>query len=403
MTNQSFIRNMNERRILTLLHREGCLSRAEIARRLSLTRSAVTYLVERLIADDLIDAAPAGPTGREPRDVGRPGVAVALRPTGNYFLGVEIGVRVIRFALVDMTVQPVKTRTIDLQSAPGLEDAIRSIRDFLEECEADSSYRGKVRAIGVTVPGLVRSDGFVLHLPILGWRNVSFLDAARQSFPIPVSIENNANAAAFGDVYRHPNRSDNLILFLKLGNGCGGAAIVNGRLLRGTSGVATEFGHMRVADDGPRCHCGQTGCLETRVNLDALSRYLAEEGASADGNPETVASAAREGEAATLAALRRFESYLAIGMINLTNIFNPSDIVLGGALRPVLELSLGRLRRAVADGVVAGIAPPAITLSSDDAFECAIGAAAIAHHEQFDSTAISMTGASVSATGAVLR
>ena len=102
---------------------------------------------------------------------------------------------------------------------------------------------------------------------------------------IPVSIENNTNAAAFGEVYRHPKLSDDLILFLKLGNGCGGAAIINGRLLRGTSGVATEFGHMRVAKDGPRCHCGQTGCLETHVNLAALARYLAEEGAAVAADP----------------------------------------------------------------------------------------------------------------------
>ncbi len=150
-------------------------------------------------------------------------------------------------------------------------------------------------------------------------------------------------------MYRHPKLSDDLILFLKLGNGCGGAAIINGRLLRGTSGVATEFGHMRVADDGPHCHCGQTGCLETHVNLAALARYLAEEGADVAADPELVAQAVRNGQAPAVAAVRRLEAYLAIGMVNLANIFNPSDIVLGGAMRPVLELCLDRLRQAVAE------------------------------------------------------
>ena len=393
MTNQSFIRNMNERRILTLLHREGTLSRAKIARRLSLTRSAVTYLVDGLLATSLVSEAPASATEPETRDVGRPGVALSLNPTGNYFLGVEIGVQVMRFALVDMTVQLVKTDAVELKAPPRLQDAIRSIQDFLNECEEDRRYHGRVRAIGVTVPGLVRSDGFVLHLPILGWRDVNFLAAARRSFQIPVSIENNANAAAFGEVYRHPKLSDDLILFLKLGNGCGGAAVINGRLLRGTSGVAAEFGHMRVADDGPPCHCGQTGCLETHVNLAALARYLAEEGANVAADPELVAQAVRNGQAPAVAAVRRLEAYLAIGMINLANIFNPSDIILGGAMRPVLELCLDRLRQAVAERIVAGIKPPAIALSTDNMFECAIGAAAIAHHEQFDATAISLAGA----------
>ncbi len=390
MTNQSFIRNMNERRILTLLHREGNLSRAEIARGLSLTRSAVTYLVEGLLDANLVIETAATAASHESRDVGRPGVALSLKPDGNFFLGIEIGVGVLRFALVDMTLQPVKTRTVELDAPPSPEDAVRAVAAFRKECEADRRFRGRVRAIGVTVPGLVRSDGFVLHLPILGWRDVNFLALARKVVRVPVSIENNANAAAFGEVYRRPKLLDDLILFLKLGNGCGGAAIINGRLLRGTSGVATEFGHMRVADGGPRCHCGQTGCLETHVNLSALARYLTEEGAAVAPEPALLAKAVLGGDEKVSAALRKLETYLAIGMVNLTNIFNPSDIVLGGAMRPILALSLDRLREKVAAGIIAGTRPPAVSLSTDNHFECAIGAAAIAHHEQFDNSAISL-------------
>jgi N-acetylglucosamine repressor len=392
MTHQSFIRNMNERRILTLLRREGSLSRAEIARSLSLTRSAVTYLAEGLIGMKLVAEARVSTAEQPARDAGRPGVALSLNPTGNYFLGAEIGVRVMRLALVDMTMEPVKTRTVDLAKPPTPADAIRCIRKFLGECEADDRYQGRVRAVGVTVPGLVRSDGFVLHLPILGWRDVDFLGLARRSFGIPVSIENNTNAAAFGEVYRHPKLSHDLILYLKLGNGCGGAAIINGRLLRGTSGVATEFGHMRIAEGGPQCHCGQTGCLETHVNLTALARYLAEAGAAMSADPELVAQAVRDGHVRALAAVHKLEGFLATGMASLANIFNPSDIVLGGVMRPVLEPGLDRLRQAVAAGIVPGVTPPAVALSRGSLFECAVGAAAIAHHQQFDATAIALEG-----------
>jgi N-acetylglucosamine repressor len=392
MTNQSFIRNMNERRILTLLRREGSLSRAEIARRLSLTRSAVTYLAEELMAGNLVAEAAITATDQPARDAGRPGVALSLKASGNYFLGAEIGVNVMRFALVDMTIEPAKTKTTNLAKPPTPAQAIRSIGSFLDQCEADHRYRGRVRAVGVTVPGLVRSDGLVVHLPILGWRDVNFLGLARRSIRIPVSIENNTNAAAFGEVYRHPKLSDDLILFLKLGNGFGGAAIINGRLLRGTGGVATEFGHMRVGADGPRCHCGQVGCLETHVNLTALARYLAEEGAAVAPDPELVAQAVRHGHTPTIAAVRKLETHLASGMVSLVNIFNPSDIVLGGMMRPVLELGLDRLRQAVAAGIVPGMTLPAIALSRGNLFECAVGAAAIAHHQQFDATAIALEG-----------
>ena len=394
MTNQIFIRNMNERRVLTLLRREGSLSRAEIARRLSLTRSGVTYLVDALLAQNLVNEAAAISSSVPSHDLGRPGVALRLNPTGHYFLGAEIGVGVVRLALVDMTLEPVRTEAIDLPQSPDPQTAVQLIKTFLAGCESDKRYKGRIRAIGVTVPGLVRSDGFVLHLPILGWRNVNFLALAEQSFKIPVSIENNANAAAFGEVYCNPKRSHDLILFLKLGNGCGGAAIINGQLLRGTSGVATEFGHMRVSDHGPTCHCGQTGCLETHVNHAALSRYLNEAGATIGSDPADVAGALAEGDPAVKAAVQRLETHLSTGMVNLSNIFNPSDIVLGGSLRPILSLCLENLRAAVVRGIVPGVQPPNINLSRISRYECAVGAAAITHHAQFDTTALSLAGAS---------
>jgi len=386
MTSQTFIRTMNERRILTLLRREGGLSRAEIARRLSLTRSAMTYLTDSLLTAKLVAEAP---DDKDVREAGRPSVTVSLNPTGNYFLGAEIGVTEMRFALADMTLAPVKTKTLAQRKPPSPAEAIRAIARFLKDCEAEKRFRGKIRAIGVTVPGLVRSDGFVLHLPILGWRDVNFPALAAKSFRIPVAIENNTNAVAFGEVYRHPKLSHDLVLFLKLGNGCGGAAIIDGTLLRGTSGVATEFGHMRVADDGPLCPCGQTGCLETFVNLAALKRYLGARGAV---DPAQVAAAIGAGDAKAIAAVNQLAKHLATGLVNLTNIFNPSDIVLGGALRPVLAHCLEQLGETVAARIVAGVQPPNLALSRDDAFECAIGAAAIAHHGQYDSSALSLTG-----------
>src|SRR5689334_7066138 len=130
MANQGFIRNMNQRRILTLLRREGDLSRAEIARRLALTRSAVTYLADGLLNERLV--AEAADDKEMPREAGRPGVMLSIDPTGNYFLGAEIGVTVMRFTLVDMTLKPVKTKTVSLRKPPSPTDAIRAIDAFLQ-------------------------------------------------------------------------------------------------------------------------------------------------------------------------------------------------------------------------------------------------------------------------------
>ena len=132
--------------------------------------------------------------------------------------------------------------------------------------------------------------------------------------------------------------------------------------------------------------------METHVNLTAMARYLAEEGAAVAPDPELVAQAVRDGHAPAIAAVRKLEAWLATGMVSLANIFNPSDVVLGGMMRPVIELGLDRLRQAVAAGIVPGVTLPAIALSRGNLFECAVGVAAIAHHQQFDATAIALEG-----------
>jgi predicted NBD/HSP70 family sugar kinase len=239
----------------------------------------------------------------------------------------------------------------------------------------------------MTVPGLVRSDGFVVHLPILGWKDVNVQALAESELHLPTVVENNANAAAFGEAYLHHSRPQGAVVYLKLGTGCGGAAIVNGRLVRGASGTAGEFGHLRVAASGPRCSCGQEGCLESWVNLAALARmYRPKRSPAVDGLslPMRVASKAAEGDSVAQAAIDSIADYLTIGLVSLTNIFNPRTIILGGGMRPVLASCLEVLRGRVSAGIVPGMHVPEIRLSTLGEMECAIGAATITHHRACD-------------------
>jgi N-acetylglucosamine repressor len=384
MANQAYIKDMNVRRVLTLLRLEGLLSRADIARRVALTKSTVTYIVDELISQGLVSETERSVSPSVTKELGRPGISVGLEATGGYFLGVEIGVSVLRFALLDLTLKAVHVKATKLAKPLTPQTVVNRIADHLASLRGTSLYADRIQAIGVTVPGLVRSDGFVLHLPILGWRDVNFLQLTATRLDLPVNIENNANAAAFGEVYCSPRHASGLSLYLKLGNGCGGAAIINGELLRGSSGSATEFGHMRVADNGPQCGCGRFGCLEPHVNLAGLSRYARECRFQGSDDPLSIATAAREGNRQARAAIDRLLHFLSIGLINLSNIFNPSDIVLGGALLPVLEFGLETLRMGLAEGIVEGMRVPSLELSKRGEYECAIGAAALAHQRAYD-------------------
>lgn len=388
MADQTLARFVNERRVLTQLRMHGAMPRAELARRLALTPATITNLVENLAGEGLVAErrAASGEVGR--RDVGRPGVDIALNPEGGYLLGAEIGVGLVRFALLDLALGVVASQTQRLATTAGPEAAVAAIAAYVEELERRRPVRGRLRSVGITVPGLVRSDGHVVHLPILGWKDVNLRALAEGVLSVPVFVENNAHAAAFGEVYTQPALSTDAIIYLKLGTGCGGAAIINGRLMRGAAGTGSEFGHVRIRASGPRCSCGQEGCLETFVNIAALERsYRPGEAFGTDGLsalPAIVADAATSGDHKACDAMDDLAGHLITGLTSLVNIFNPGTIVLGGPMRPVLAARLGMIAEAVAGAIVPGMQRPQIRLSTLGELECAVGAAAIAHHRAFD-------------------
>ena len=386
MANQTLVRHINERRLLSALRVSGPLPRAELARRLSLTRASVTGMVDDLTARNLVRELSLPPENPARRDVGRPGIDIALNPDGAHFLGVEIGVGVLRFALMDLAASVIDTHTVPLPSPVSPEIVVALIATRLAELRQSAAGPESIRAVGITVPGLVRSDGFVINLPILGWKQVHLGALLSARIDIPC----HANAAAFGHIYADPRAGDGVIVYLKIGTGCGGAVIIDNKLLRGSHGLGTEFGHLRIAGDGPLCSCGQRGCLETYVNLKALQRYVTSEDVDerrADpGLPADIAARARKGDAAAEQAIAVFAGYLTRGLIDIVNLFNPDEIVFGGTMLPILDPALALIRAPLAKAIVPGMPAPVLTVSRIGAFECAIGAAALAHHEEFDLT-----------------
>jgi predicted NBD/HSP70 family sugar kinase len=388
VADQTLARHVNEFRILSMLRTGGQATRADIARRLSLTPATITRLISSLNERGLVCEVDDLPRRSQPREPGRPGVSVAVNPEGAYFLGVEIGVGDLRLALIDLNATLVNAAEFRVAPDIAPNEAIRTIADHLVLLEHDIRFRGKIKGLGVTVPGLVTTEGHIVNLPILGWRDVNLLTLLKDAVDLPAYVENNANAAAFGSVYTEPSLASDCSVFLKLGTGCGGAAIINGRLLRGASGTAGEFGHMRIAEGGILCNCGQPGCLETFVNLRALARNYCGTDTLTEAEfaalPSIVATKAEAGDASARAALESLCRSLSLGIVSLVNIFNPTVVMLGGSLRPVLGLGLAGIRRQVAAAIVPGMTVPDIRMSAHGNLECAIGAATLAHHHAFD-------------------
>jgi predicted ArsR family transcriptional regulator len=180
MADQTLARYVNELSILTMLRTEGSASRAQIARRLSLTPGTITRVVSELARRGLVQEIP-GPIQAAVREPGRPAISLALNPTGAYFLGVEMGVGVMRYALLDLAASVVASTEVVVSRSITPKKAVRAIAEQVARYQDARRFAGKIQAAGVTVPGLVTSEGYIVHLPILGWKNVNLLAMLRDA------------------------------------------------------------------------------------------------------------------------------------------------------------------------------------------------------------------------------
>ncbi|MFN2511177.1 MAG: ROK family protein [Pyrinomonadaceae bacterium] len=209
---------------------------------------------------------------------------------------------------------------------------------------------GKISAISVAVPGTVNiEDGVVVKAP-----NVPCLDGFRlgpaleSELKWPAILENDANAAAIGEMWQGAGRGYSSIVCVTLGTGVGGGIILYGRLWRGADGSAAEIGHLGVDPfGGVPCGCGSRGCLEVYSSATAIVRMTREALASYpdsilqtsdDLTSKAVYEAGVKGDTLALEIFRRMGVYLGIGLASLVNLLNPEIIVIGGGLANGWEL-----------------------------------------------------------------
>ena len=217
--------------------------------------------------------------------------------------------------------------------------------------------------IGVAAAGILDTNrGIVTTSPNLpNWRNVPLRDVLADKLGVVTYIINDASAAALGEHRFGAGMGFNSIIYLTVSTGIGGGIIIDGELYVGADGCAGEVGHMTVEADGPRCHCGNFGCLEAlasgwAVAKAAIKRLNNGEKSSivelVDGRlenitAEAVAMAARRGDRLAADIVAEAAKYLGIGLANLVNIFNPELIVIGGGLSKMGDMLLKPARKVL--------------------------------------------------------
>ncbi|MEI6700732.1 MAG: ROK family protein [Actinomycetota bacterium] len=240
-------------------------------------------------------------------------------------------------------------------------------------------------ALGLGVPGMVDHAGTLVFAPNLHGAigaNIAHLVGERLN-RAEVGVDNDANCAAVAEHHFGAARGVDHALLVTLGTGIGGAAIINGQLLRGANGFAGEFGHLMVDPTGPECPCGGKGCLE-RYASGAGLRHLATEAAangklspSAAESPEALFSAAQRDESDARAVVDQFCWWLARGIANLCACFDPELVLLGGGVLEGHEIVLGPTAHYLATELEGGShrTPPRVDVMALGSDAGAVGAA----------------------------
>lgn len=270
-------------------------------------------------------------------------------------VGIDVGGTKIAGGVVDERGRILATARRE-SPATDTEAIERNIGDLVAELRADHA----VEAVGVGAAGFVDSArSTVMFAPNLAWRDEPLRADLEKLINLPVVIENDANAAAWGEFTFGAGEDVEDTLLVTVGTGVGGGIVLNGQLHRGAFGVAAEIGHMRVVPDGRICGCGNKGCWEQYASGTALvrdTREQAHEGSliarslvDRAGGVERIdgpliTEAAREGDSFAREQLAVLGRWLGEGIASLTAILDPAVVVIGGGVSEAGDLLLEPIR-----------------------------------------------------------
>ncbi len=324
--------------VFELVRAAGLIPRVQLAKDLGVSPASVTTISSELIETGLIEEVAS------PRDNdagrGRPAVALGVRAQAHRVAGMKLSDREHTAVIVDFAGKLIADDAIPRRPGPmSLAEILETIETLLARvCAKAGVDRADLSAVGIGLPGFVDcAEGMVFWSSILAERSVPIAAAATARLGLPVYVDNDANLVALAELWFGAGRSLSDFAVVTIEHGVGMGFVMNHRIYRGAQRVGMELGHMKVQLDGALCRCGQRGCLEAYVADYALAREAttALNWGHKESQPinvllESLYDHAKAGNATAKSIFRRAGRYLAVGLSNVVNLFDPSLIILSG-------------------------------------------------------------------------
>ena len=343
--NQEKQQKINRTLVLKLLRQEGLASRADIAKLSGLQRATITNIVKELMDLGIVveDGLLAGDKGRR---------SIGIRINGEKFgvVGVMVTREYFGVSLIGLSGEIHEIKYYKLEETDTVYDSIHRIKEAIHEI-MESKKNFTTLAVGVAVPGPYKRDGdeIVFVTNLVGWDGVTVSSILKEGFDIPVYIENDANAGALAQLWNYrKNLSSKEMAYIVAGQGIGCGSISNGYLLKGALGIAGEIGHITINYQGPRCECGNYGCLEMYCSLLVFKRNIrsrlekgevscVREAYEKKGylSIATLKAAVEKKDTVVIEEFDKICEYLSVGIINVINQLNPELVIIGDALAEI--------------------------------------------------------------------
>jgi predicted NBD/HSP70 family sugar kinase len=370
---RSTSREINRQIALNLVHEHQPISRADLARMMGIRRGMATGLVNELLDERLIYEGEAGESSR-----GRKPTLLYVRTHDRLAIAIDI-----RFSRTHIMLADFAGSEIAVEAFPTIYEPdalIEELRQRIDRLLHSHAVEGRIEGIGVVVPGMVdQRTGSVLNSPQLGWHDVRFRDGLAKATNQDVQIENAPIACALAQMWLGQRGGEGLsnFVYVTVSDGVGAGIVVDGRLMRGATWTAGEFGHIPLDANGPECLCGARGCWEALTsNLATLARYRGHEMSPDEAKailrerdltvPDLIRRA-RTGNAKAREAIIETGRYLGRGISVIVNTVNPQRIFVGGEITGAWDLIDRPIREAIAQRALseAAAATPIIPETSE--------------------------------------
>ncbi|BDG46523.1 glucokinase [Parageobacillus sp. KH3-4] len=298
-----------------------------------------------------------------------------------WLVGIDLGGTTIKMAFLTADGDIVHKWEIDTDLSNKGENIVKHIAQSLEDTlRRLGESKERLLAIGIGAPGSVHKETGMLYEAVnLGWKNYPLKERLERETSLPVAVDNDANIAALGEMWKGAGNGARDLICVTLGTGVGGGVIANGQIVHGVNGAGGEIGHMTmIPKGGAPCNCGKTGCLETIASARGIVR-IAKEKLSRWNKPtllrsETVTAkavfdAAKANDELALEVVDEVMFYLGLALANAANVSNPEKIVIGGGVSKAGDILVERVgayfRRFAFPRVAEGATIVLATLGND--------------------------------------